>query len=432
MQKYFAFLSFVLALAVGTVLRAPAQDIFAPGTSMAPAMASHPITSSDFGFQCAKGSICGTTGNWINTKSQPGTTRLWDAGTTWEMLETSLGTYNWTPLDTWLDLVAQHQPTAVMYTFGKVPCWLTSVACSKGQTWSPGPPSDLNSDGSGVFDAFVTALVQHCSPAGNCVSSYIKYWEMWNEANLTSFWSGSQSQLYNMFASAVPIIRAHVPGAMISTPPVCGGNATWMSGWLNLENSNGRLSDMYGFHIYMRDQTPEARMNMITKMVNTKNTAGWTSTPWMNTETNFLNTTYTCSSQYSPQDCKGQLVRWHVLQYAYQGGAGGAFHVGWFTWPNIASQGYDTYYYTMMQWLKGSTFTASCTSNGTVWTCPLNEGNGGSALIVWNTAGNSQYTPATQYVNYWAFNGTYGGTVKLINPGQSTTIGVIPVMFQSK
>ena len=217
MQKFFAFIPFVLALVVGTELCARAQDAYAPGVSTAHPMASHPIAASNFGFQCANGSICGTTGNWINTKSQPGTTRLWNAGTTWDMLETSLGTYNWTPLDTWLDLVAQHQPTAVIYTFGKVPCWITSVSCN-GQTWSPGPPSDLNSNGSGVFDAFVTALVEHCSPAGNCVSTYIKYWEMWNEANLTSFWSGSQSQLYSMFKAAVPIIRAHVPGAIVSTP----------------------------------------------------------------------------------------------------------------------------------------------------------------------------------------------------------------------
>ncbi len=432
MQKFSAFLSLVLALAAGSNCRSAAQSTtYVPNVSTAKPMKSHPIAQTDFGFQCANGSTCGTNGGWITSKSQPGTTRLWNSGETWDMLETSLGTYNWKPLDTWLDLVAQHQPTAVMYTFGKVPCWITSVACS-GQTWSPGPPADLNSNGSAVFDAFVTALVQHCSPAGNCVSSYIKYWEMWNEANLTSFWSGSQQQLYDMFASAIPIIRAHVPGAIVSTPPVCGGNATWMSGWLSLENTNGRLSDYYGFHVYLRDGTPETRFSVVTKMVNAKNSAGWTTTPFMNTETNFINTTFLCSSQYTTQDCEGQLIRWHVLQYAYQGGAGGAFHVGWYTWPGITTSGYDTYYYTMMQWLSGSTFSDSCSSNGTVWTCPLSEANGANALIVWDSSGNSQYTPASTYVNYWKMNGTYGGAVQTIRSGQSTTIGLIPIMFQSK
>ena len=432
MHKFAAILSFVVAFAVGTDLRSSAQTIPEPGVSTAQPMRSHPIELTDWGFQCANGSACGTAGGWISTMSQPGTVRLWNSGTTWDMLETSLGTYNWTPLNTWLDLVAQHQPTAVMYTFGKVPCWITTVACTEGLTWSAGPPSDLDGNGSLVFDAFVTALVEHCSPAGNCVSSYIKYWEMWNEANLTGFWTGTQDQLYDMFKPAVAIIRAHVPGAIISTPPVCGGDATWMSGWLNLENANGRLSDDYGFHVYLRDFTPETRISTVAKMVNAKNAAGWTTTPFMNTETNFINTTFTCSSQYTPLDCDGQLVRWHVLQYAYQGGAGGAFHVGWFDWPSITAGGYDTYYYTMMKWLAGSTFTASCSSSGTVWTCPLTESSGTAALFVWNTAGNSEYTPATEYLTYRSFNRTYGGTVHSIRPGQATTIGLIPVMFQSK
>jgi hypothetical protein len=170
-------------------------------------------------------------------------------------------------------------------------------------------------------------------------------------------------------------------------------------------------------------------------MVNAKNTNGWTSTPWMNTESNFVNTTYTCSNQYTPLNCQGQLVRWHVMQYALQGGAGGAFHVGWYNWPSIDSGiDYDTYYYTMMQWLVGGTFTASCSTtekNGTLWTCPFTESNGASALIVWNATGNVQYTPANQYTDYKEMNGTYGGAKVNISPGEKTTVGFVPVMFET-
>lgn len=98
---------------------------------------------------------------------------------------------------------------------------------------------------------------------------------------------------------------------------------------------------------------------------------------------------------------------------------------------NHQHRGYDTYYYTMLQWLTGATFTASCTNSGTVWTCPLTEASGANARIVWNTVGDSDYTPAAEYVDYKSFNGTYGGATKSITPGQSTTIGVAPVMFES-
>lgn len=428
MRKLHAFLPFVMACV------ASITSLCSAGTTAQP-MKSHPIQSTDFSFECVNGSSCGTNGSWITTKSQPGTVRLWDSGTSWAILNTGTNSYSWTNLDTWLDMIAQHQPTAVIFTFGHVPCFITSIPCNpngkggSGTYWSPGPPTDLNANGSKTFTAFVTALTQHCSPAGHCVKDYIKYWEMWNEPNLTHYWSGTVNQLYDMFRPIVPIIRNNVPSAIVATPPICGGDTAYMSSWLSLENTNGRLSDYYSIHSYLSGYEPETRINMIARMVQTKNNAGWTTTPWMNSESNFSPTTDVCTS--SAEDCHGQLVRWHFLQYAYQGGAGGAFHVGWYNWPSISSGGYDTYYYTMMQWLVGSTFTASCSSSGTVWSCPLTESNGHSALIVWDSNGTSRYTPATQYVDYKEFNGTYGGATVKIQPGQVTNIGLIPIMFEN-
>ena len=85
----------------------------------------------------------------------------------------------------------------------------------------------------------------------------------------------------------IPIIRNNVPGAIVSTPPVCGGDTSWMTSWMTLENTNGRLSDYYGIHVYLKDYTPEVRMGMVQHMLDTKNANGWTTTPWMNTETGY-------------------------------------------------------------------------------------------------------------------------------------------------
>ena len=400
----------------------------------APPMGRKPIAPTDWSFQCLFNSDCGAHGAWITTTSQPGTVRLWDSGTNWAVISTAAGTYDWSTLDTWLDLIAQHKPRAVIYTFGHVPCWISTGICSGKQwdNWSPGPPRDLTSNGSPTFNAFVRLLTRHCSPAGHCVKDYIKYWEIWNEANLPIYWTGTINQMYDMFKPVIGIIRNNIPGAITSTPAICGGHAEWMTNWMNLENTEGRLSDYYGFHVYMRDAPPETRINMVRRMLSAKNDAGWTNTPWMNTETNFINTTYTCSTKFTMKDCRGQLVRWHVLQFADQGTYGrGAIHIAWFNWDSINNGGYDTYYYTMMQWLTGSTFTGSCTNQGTVWTCPLTEASGTHALIVWNAAGNSHYTPASRYLDYKYFNDTYGGATQQISPGQRTTIGVVPVMFES-
>ena len=409
-----------------------------PGiSSSSHAQGGHPIAPANWSFECIYwNDVCGLNGSWITTKAQPGTVRLWQSGTEWAFLHTGNDSYDWKYLDTWLDLIAEHQPTDVIYTFGLVPCWISSAGCDghgwgNGHNFSSGPPSDLTASGSPAFDDFVTALVQHCSPAHHCVKDYIKHWEMWNEANLTGFWTGTATQLYDMFKPVIAIIRNNVSGALVSTPPVCGGDTAWMSSWLNEENTKGRLSDYYGIHIYLRDYAPEQRLGMLRNMLKTKNDNGWTSTPWMNTETGYDNLTFTCSTQFTLEDCRGQFVRWHVLQYAYQGGAGGATRVGWYKWESILNGHYDTYYYTMMKWLSGATFTASCTNKGTVWSCPLTKANGVKALIVWDTAGRSRYTPPGDYVRLKKFNGSYGGQNIPIVPGRAAVIGVVPFMFET-
>jgi polysaccharide biosynthesis protein PslG len=434
MRNFLALPSLCLGCILAIALHSSAQSAPAP-------MSSHPIAPTNWSFECVSYTSCGDDGSWIHTTSQPGTTRLWDSGTDWAILETGANTYKWTNLDTWLDLVAAHQPSAVMYTFGHLPCALASVPCGKatpgsgsttsGIYWSPSPPKDLTASGSPSFNAFVTEITQHCSPAGHCVKDYIKYWEMWNEPNLYHYWSGTIPQLYEMFKPAIAIIRKNIPGAIVSTPPVSGGDTAWIASWMALENANGKLSNYFGFHSYLWAYTPETRVRMVERMVAAKNAAGWTTAPWMNTESNFSVDTDTCSTQYTIEDCHGQLVRWHVLQYAYQGGAGGAVNVNWYNWPSISTGGYDTYYYTMMQWLTGSTFTASCATVGNVWSCPLTEANGAKALIVWNPAGTSEYTPASGFIDYKEFNDTYGGATVTISNGQSTKIGLIPIMFET-
>jgi hypothetical protein len=86
-------------------------------------------------------------------------------------------------------------------------------------------------------------LVGYCSKKGNCVSRYIQYFELWNEANSTSFWTGSVEQLYEMMAPAVSIIRNSILNVSILTPPIQGGTGEsqfqpWACSWLGEEVTN--------------------------------------------------------------------------------------------------------------------------------------------------------------------------------------------------
>src|SRR6516225_7929119 len=75
------------------------------------------------GFQCGIGDTRDCAGQgygsivWPTTTAQPGMLRLHDAGTHWSTIDQGNGVYNWTPLDNWLDLIAQHQPVKVSQVF---------------------------------------------------------------------------------------------------------------------------------------------------------------------------------------------------------------------------------------------------------------------------------------------------------------------------
>jgi len=383
------------------------------------------ITASSFGFQCGTGKATNCpNATWPSTIAQPGMIRLWDSQVQWHLLNPSPASYNWRVLDAYLDVIAAHQPRNAMYTFGYTPCWDTRGSCERawGSTY---PPSDLTANGSPSFNAFVTALVNHCSASGHCVKDLIKYWELWNEANAENYWNGSIPQLYQLMAPAIPIIRSKVSGALILTPPANRGDTDWMRGWLEEENKKGRLSDIFSFHLYLQGNTPEQRFPTIQEMVNLKNnTPGWSSTPWFNSETNFDAARFACSDKYSSDECIGQMVRWHLLHFAF-----GAQQVSWYFFNTTIGHNADlsNAYHTMMEWLVGGHFTSDkCALSGNVISCPFIEANGHHALFVWTLGGEGSFAPEAQYVDYKSL-GT--GTATL-SRGQKISIGVKPVILE--
>lgn len=388
------------------------------------------LTAASFGFQCGTGLPTNCPNEtWPATVAQPGMIRLWASQVQWHAIHSAPDSYKWKTLDGYLDVIAAHQPRAVIYTFGFTPCWDTKGECEIG--WgSISPPSDLTDKGSPSFNAFVNALVDHCSPAGHCVKDYIKYWEMWNEANGPHFWSGSIHQLYDLMAPSIPIIRKKVPGALVLTPPPNRGDTDWMRDWLVEENKRGRLSDIYSFHLYLQGQAPETRFQMIKDMIELKNsTKGWADTPWMNTETNFDASTFRCSTRFSAEDCLGQLVRWHLLHFSY-----GADNLNWYFFNTTIGRNpeFSNIYHTMMEWLVDGRFEGECapsgtSSAGTIVTCPFLEGKGRHALFIWNFGGSNTYTPTAQYIDYK----TLAGSTIILDKGKPVMIGAKPIMLEA-
>jgi hypothetical protein len=380
---------------------------------------------------------------WPQTQAQPGALRLHDVGTSWSDLSTGSGTYDWTKLEAWLDVIAQHRPLAVIQVFSWVPCW-DAPSCEAphvAPTGTNAPPKDLTSTGSKAFNDFVTQFVQHCSPAGNCAgecptgkvcasTNLIRFYEMWNEWNTTVRWSGTMNQMYEMLAPAVKIIRANVTNAVILTPSTTSGNTTTFQSWLNLETTNGRISDRVVWHEYLNDDTPEDMWAKYGSVYVSTQAAlpAWKNVPWADTETNFDVNTYACPSKYSANDCTGQVVRWQLLH-----SSNGALNLNWYRWNQTIGSNpkSENAYYYMMQYLTGGRFGGPCTSNGSstpTWTCNFTKSDGVTAAMwVWtpNESGTSFSVPKG-FVDYMDLS----GAKNTVNSGQSITIGPMPIMLE--
>lgn len=408
-------------------------------------VATRSLIVPNFGFQCgfAIGNCGGRGGTlvWPSTQT-PGSLRLHDASTSWSDLSTGPGAYDWTRLDNWLDMIAQHRPLPVIEVFSWVPCWdaNTCEAPTVAPTGTNTPPLDLTANGSRAFTEFVTQFVQHCSAAGNCVgncpagktcasANLIRFYEMWNEWNTNVRWAGTAAQLYQMIAPAVPIIRANVANAVILTPSTTSGNADVFTSWLNLEAANGRLSDWVDWHDYLSGNTPEDEWAQHSSIYlsNQVSLAAWKNIPWADTETSFDTQTYACPPKFNAEDCAGQIVRWHLLH-----ASNGAKNINWYKWNQTigSSSKYQTTYHWMMQYLTGGKFVGPCASNGgttPTWTCSFTQTGGKASLWIWTPSEKgTSYVVPSGYADYLDLTGAKTPVYR----GQSLPVNTIPILLE--
>src|SRR5579871_489836 len=199
----------------------------------------------------------------------------------WADLNPAPGSYDWTNLDSWLSK-AEGGGQDIMFTMYGTPSWGSSrglncngggpgcigppdVSCAFANTDGPGicdPPADLNCDGSGpdqIFQTFVAALLNHVGVGK------IKFWEMWNEPNVTSEWNGAQDcpntpnaqylMLARMASDMRSIVSAADSNAKFTSPPATGpgtgGAADWTQAYFASTNG-AAAADIVGFHGYVQ------------------------------------------------------------------------------------------------------------------------------------------------------------------------------------
>ncbi|HXM64779.1 MAG TPA: hypothetical protein VN950_28205 [Terriglobales bacterium] len=353
---------------------------------------------------------------WV-TQDQPwpavpfGSFRFWDSATGWAQINTAKDRYDWSQLDKWLIALKARHVDDALYTFGRVPGFASSKPSDQSCAYGPGqcdPPSDLKSDGSGsdqYWKDFVEAIVTH---GKNSRTVRIKYWEIWNEPYLPSFWTGSMAQMVRMASDAQSIIHRIDPDAIVLTPPAplrYPRYAEFMPNYLAA--GGGKYADAIAFHGYVHGKAgvhPVAA-DFITYLGELRKVLaqyGQNSKPLWDTEASWGN-----EEVYLPDEdmqaaflAQFYLIHWsqgveRLYWYAYNDGAVGRLWIpdahnpsrpGRVTKAGIA-------YTELESWLVGSTMIQPCAPDGSKWTCGITTADGHEAQIVWSPDSEQSYTP---------------------------------------
>jgi hypothetical protein len=266
------------------------------------------------------------------------------------------------------------------------------------------------------WDDYVTEIVNHVGPG------VIKYWELWNEANISLGWRGDPKVLVAMAADAKSIIKSVDPNAIILSPsttinletpsecanydPRCGSN--WLNNWLA---AGGKSSiDGVAFHGYpAMGEAPEQIQGAITLQQLAMNQNGVGTLPLWDTESSWGENT----DLPSQSDQVAFLGRHLLLEESM--GVQGTF---WYAYDNAAwgtlwsaSTGLNPAGDADQQvakWIEGSTLTQPCAptaADPTTFTCGYTRPNGYTALAVWNTTAQKAFSVPQGLVQYHELNG---------------------------
>jgi len=145
-----------------------------------------------------------------------GSVRLWDTGTQWADLQPAAGPINLAPLDAAVAAAQSRGTTDVLLVLGMTPSWASSDPTRigyYGRGISTAPPKEDGGDA--LWRAYVSAVARHAKDQHPGIRWSF---QVWNEANLPSFYSGTPERLAALTALADREVKAVSPAFRVVAP----------------------------------------------------------------------------------------------------------------------------------------------------------------------------------------------------------------------
>lgn len=321
-----------------------------------------------------------------------GALRLWDNGTGWSQIELAKGEFKWDNLEGALTNATSKGMTDILYVLGTTPEWASADA---GADDYPQPGAASAPDNLEDWDEWVTAVVDNF---GDQISSY----QIWNEANLANFYSGTPAEMAEMTKRAYDIIKAANPDALVVAPsPSTRIEASFDRFYPEYLAELEKLDwpvDVWTLHSYPNGEgTPATRAELIERFKASLETAGAPELPIWDTEINYgiAGPGDIPGQEISGAEAAGYVVRTYIDDLRL-----GVDRSYWYIWSlkpldflgiqalpgSDAEQGF----FALDNWVIGALFDG-CTESGGAVTCDFNR-DGTNWVIAWAEDGEASYT----------------------------------------
>jgi uncharacterized protein (TIGR03437 family) len=371
----------------------------------------------------------------------------------WAQIESSPGNFDFSLLDNYVSAAARHglvdpssNTVAIAFTLSSgTPVWAVADQSSCGAASCTVPPDNIQD-----WKDFVTALLQHYNGAAQ---PHIHYYELWNQANNTACWTGSNAQMLALAKAAYTIVHQDRYSQLL-TPSVVGTTgAAWMTGYL--QGGASPYADGGAFHGYlasagatvlpMPEQDPPSGcqgcygslITIANQMGSAFGNWGLAGKPLLVTEGSWG------AGDLDPATQTAWMAR-YILLLAGLRPSLNLQMAGWYAWSDptapVSNAGWGDLANGVMQptpagiaygqlynWLVGASIAKPCSgiANGT-WTCSFTRPGGYVAQAVWNTQGYIDYFPGLSLIQYRDLT----GKTTAIGPGTFIDVGPQPVLIE--
>jgi polysaccharide biosynthesis protein PslG len=351
-----------------------------------------------------------------------GAVRLWDAGVAWGQVEQKDNKYWWNGMDAAI-ANANAQGARILYVLGSTPKW---AASNTKQGTYPNKGAASMPKKMSYWKDWVTAVVKRY---GASIESY----QIWNEANLSTFWQGTPQQMADLTNEAAKIIRKYDPTAKIvsasTTVRLTSAYNKFFPKYLKGLKGYKWPVDAIAAHTYPPGTgTPGDRATYISTVEKDMSKAGVPASKELwDTEVNYgiKGPGSTPGKKITGADAAAWVAQTYLDDVRL-----GVARAYWYYWDsNTSLVGIELWqgttgtagYQTSYTWMNGKYY--SCTS-GQVNTCQFSDAVN-PQVVAWASKGSGTFTvPANASVSCNALN-----QCTPVTPGSQVTIGSMPQWF---